>query len=155
MDERIVDIIVYLLNEIQQGTKEMEKVNLTKELLLQGYTDNEINLGFSWIFSHLSMSPQQKTNTTVDKSTDTENSLHIDKLVISPDAYGYLVHLIKLGVIYDHDVEMVVESALSYGKNNLEVDDLKSIIAAILFNRDSNSPFNNTMLNMGGDIPIQ
>jgi uncharacterized protein Smg (DUF494 family) len=153
MHERIVDIIVYLLNEIQQGSKPTENVNLTKELLSQGYTDNEINLAFSWIFNHLSMTPQQKANITAHTSNP-EDSIHIDKLVISPDAYGYLVHLIKLGVIYDTDVELVVESALSYGKNNLEVEDLKSIIAAILFNRDNNSPFNSPMLNRG-DIQIQ
>ena len=152
MNERIVDIIVYLLNEIQQGTKQLEKVNLTKELLSQGYMDNEINLAFSWIFNRLSMTPQKKENNL--ENDNSEDYINIDKLVISPEAYGYLIHLIKLGIIYDNDVELVVEHALSYGKNNLEVEDLKSIIASILFDRNNNSPYNNPELNRG-DIPIQ
>jgi uncharacterized protein Smg (DUF494 family) len=154
MDERIVDIIVYLLNEIQQGSKQLEKVNLTKELLSKGYTDNEINLAFSWIFNRLSMIPRKKVDNLGNDSDNNEDDINIDKLVISPEAYGYLIHLIKLGVIYDNDIELVVEHALSYGKDHLEVEDLKSIIASILFDRKNNSPYNNPELNRG-DIPIQ
>ena len=82
------------------------------------------------------------------------NYSDLEKIVISPDAYGYLIHLIKLGVLSDNDVESVVECAASFGKDDLSIEDLKSIVASVLFNRDTNSPFNNSMLN-GGDIPIQ
>ena len=154
MEERIVEIIVYLLNEMQQDRAQLEKINLTKELLSKGYTDNEINLGFSWICNRSSISPLRKKYDINNYNEDDDHSVSIDKIVISPDAYGYLIHLIKLGVLNDNDVELLAESALSFGKSNIDVEDLKSIVASIIFKIDRNTPFTDTEINRG-DIPIQ
>ena len=154
MEERIVEIIVYLLSEMQRDRIQLEKVNLTKELIARGYTDNEINLGFSWICNRSTFSSLQKEYDVDYYDDRNENTINIDKIVISPDAYGYLIHLIKLGVINDNDVELLAEYALSYGKSNIDVEDLKSIVASIIFKIDRNTPFSDSELGRG-DIPIQ
>ena len=136
MKERIIEIIVYLLNEMQQDRIQLEKVNLTKELLSKGYIDNEINLAFSWIFNRLSKSPQKNEYKINNDSNNIEHSINLDKIVISPDAYGYLIHLIKLGVLTDNDIELLIESASSLGKTNIDVEDLKSIVASIILRYD-------------------
>jgi len=75
-------------------------------------------------------------------------------LVISPDAYGFLIQLIQLGVMKDLELEIFVERALAYGKDDLNVDDLKSIVASILFDLDNRSTFNGYTF-YGGDLTIQ
>ena len=62
MQERIVEIIVYLLSEIHQERRRKDKVDLTSALQLKGYTEIEINLAFSWIFEHLRKPPSEVFN---------------------------------------------------------------------------------------------
>lgn len=137
MHERIVEIIVFLLTELQQERKQKERVDLTRELVQIGYSENEINIGFSWIVRHLQKTAPVNKNSEVSALKKNEDIGDIERLVITSEAYGYLLHLVRLGVLHETDVELVLEHALAKGKDDLGVDDLKSIVAAILFNTDS------------------
>jgi uncharacterized protein Smg (DUF494 family) len=140
MQERIVDIIVYLLEEFKQKQQTDKYTDLSKELLSRGYTESEINLAFSWIFSHL----QKKSKEGQEEfsySTGSIRVLHdLESLVIAPDAYGYLLQLWQLGIIREPDIEDVIEKALSLGSTHITLDDVKSLAASILFNPDLNDP---------------
>ncbi len=72
----------------------------------------------------------------------------------APDAYGFLLQLIQLGVIKENDIEMFIERAIAYGKDDISVDDLKSIISTILFGLDNRSSFNGYPF-FQGDTTIQ
>ena len=154
MQERILEIIVYLLNELQQGRIGKAKIDLTREMLVKGYTDVEVNLAFSWIFNYLKNPPTDQPGNHVSYNEHLEDYPEFERLVISPDAYGYLLQLIQLGIVKDNDVEMFIERAVAYGKDDIGVDDLKSIIATILFGMESRSSFNGYPFYQG-DIPIQ
>lgn len=154
MQERIIEIIVYLLSELQQERKHKDKVNLTNDLMLKGYTEIEINLAFSWIFNHLKKTSTDYDGYGADLPLELDDFPEIDKLVISSDAYGFLIQLIQLGVIKDLELEILVERALAYGKDDLNVDDLKSIVASILFDLDNRSTFDGYTF-YGGDLTIQ
>jgi len=154
MQERILEIIVYLLNELQQDRKGKDKIDLTRDLLLKGYTDGEVSLAFSWIFNYLKNPPQDRGGMDIEYNDQLEDYPEFEKLVISPDAYGFLLQLIQLGVIKESDIEMFIERAVAFGKDDISVDDLKSIIATILFGMDSRSSFNGYPFYQG-DIPIQ
>jgi uncharacterized protein Smg (DUF494 family) len=148
MQERIVEIIVFLLTELQQERKQKERVDLTRELVLKGYLENEINVGFTWIVRHLQKSVPDLKNPDLSASLKNDDFSDIERLVITSEAYGYLLHLIRLGVLQETDVELVLEHALAEGKDDLGVDDLKSIVAAILFNTDNG-------YGLRGNIPLQ
>jgi uncharacterized protein Smg (DUF494 family) len=154
MQERIIEIIVNLLSEMQQERKHKDKVDLTHDLMLKGYTEIEINLAFTWIFGHLKQAAPDNMNDIVELPLEIDDFPEIDKLVISPDAYGFLIQLIQLGVIKDIELEIFVERALAYGKDDLNVDDLKSIVASILFDLDNRSTFDGYTF-YGGDMTIQ
>jgi uncharacterized protein Smg (DUF494 family) len=148
MQERIVEIIVFLLTELQQERKQKERVDLTRELIHKGYTDYEINVAFSWIVRHLQKTlPDSKQSVASDSDKSDEIS-DIERLVITSEAYGYLLHMIRLGILHETDVEIVLEHALAEGKDDLGVDDLKSIVATILFNAD-------TEYGLRDNIPLQ
>jgi uncharacterized protein Smg (DUF494 family) len=154
MQERIIEILVYLLNELQQERTHTSKINLTRSLVLKGYTEVEINLAFSWIFNHLRRPPAGKTDSAYSFTDEMDSYPEADQLIISPEAYGYLLHLLDLGIIKDNDVEMFVERALAYGKNDIGVDELKSIVATIIFGLENRSSFNGYSLYQG-DLPVQ
>ena len=154
MQERILEIIVYLLNELQQGRSGKDQVDLTRDLLVKGYTDVEVNLAFSWIFNYLKNPPIENCSNHINYDNHLEDYPEFERLVISPDAYGFLLQLIQFGVIKESDIEMFIERAVAYGKDDIGVDDLKSIIATILFGLESRSSFNGYPL-YHGDIPIQ
>lgn len=154
MQERIIEIIVYLLNELQQECQGCDQSDLTRELLIKGYTDGEINLAFSWIFKHLKSPPLDRLNMDIDYTEQLEDYPEFDRLVISPDAYGFLLQLIQLGVIKESDIEMFIERAVAYGKDDIGVDELKSIVATIIFGMDNRSSFNGYP-SFQGDITIQ
>lgn len=154
MQERIIEILVYLLSELYREKPNKSKVNLTSNLVLKGYTETEINLAFAWIFNHLRRPITGGGDGTHSFTEDMDNYPDADQLVISPEAYGYLLHLLDLGIIKDNDVEMFVERALAYGKNAINVDDLKSIVATIIFGMENRSSFNGYPLYQE-DLPIQ
>jgi uncharacterized protein Smg (DUF494 family) len=123
-------------------------------LQLKGYTDVEINLAFSWIFKHLQKPTVHRLNNRYNPDQDLNDIPDIEQLVISPDAYGYLVQLIHLGIMKDHEMDIFVERALAFGKDDISVDDLKSIVASIIFDIDNHTSFNGYSL-YHGDVPLQ
>ena len=154
MQERIIEIIVYLLTELQQDWNQKDRVDLTSLLQLKGYTDVEINLAFSWIFKHLQQPAVEQIQKKLVVNQDLDALPDIEHLVISPDAYGYLGQLIHLGVIKDDEMDQFVERALAFGKDDISVDDLKSIVASIIFDMDNQTSFNGYSL-YHGDVPLQ
>jgi uncharacterized protein Smg (DUF494 family) len=154
MQERIVEIIVYLLSELQQERRRKDKVDLTRSLHLKGYTEIEINLAFAWIFKHLRKPPLESAMRGSGEEQDYDEMADLESLIISPDAYGYLIQLLHLGIMKDRDMETFIERALAYGKDDISVDDLKSIVASIIFDTDTAYMFGGYTL-YDGDVPLQ
>jgi uncharacterized protein Smg (DUF494 family) len=137
MQERIIEIIVYLLEEFQQKQNTEKYTDLSKELLSRGYTESEINFAFSWIFNHLQKSGDEQLEFSYEKGSI--RVLHdLEKLVIAPEAYGYLLQLLHLGMIKEMDLEDVIERALSIGSTHVTIDDIKSMAASVIFNPETN-----------------
>lgn len=137
MQERIIEIIVYLLEEFQQKQNTEKYTDLSKVLLSRGYTESEINFAFSWIFNHLQKSGEEKLEFSYEPGSI--RVLHdLEKLVIAPEAYGYLLQLLHLGMIKEVDMEDVIERALSIGSTRITLDDVKSMAATVIFNHETN-----------------
>jgi len=153
MQERIIEIIVYLLSSIHHEKNQKDKVDLTRNLIAKGYIDTEITLAFSWIFNHLKRPDQKYQEEGLIQDEFNDEYPDIERLVISPEAYGYLLQMLHLGVLNDREVEMFVEKAMAYGKYDINVDDLKSIVATIIFDSDNKSFFNDSNF-FRGDAPV-
>ncbi len=136
MEERLVEIIVYLLKEFRHKQQAQNYTRLSEELLSQGYTSDEISLAFKWIANFW-----QDRSVEEDEFNYLERSariLHdVERLVINPEAYGYLLEMRHLGLLSDMDVESVIDRALSLGTATITIDDIKSIVASIIFGLES------------------
>jgi len=63
----------------------------------------------------------------------------VEKLVLIPEAYGYILQLRYLELLSDFDIEVLIDRALSLGTPTITVDDIKSIAASIIFGGESNA----------------
>jgi len=73
----------------------------------------------------------------------------VEKLVISSEAYGYLLQLRFLSLITDYDMETVIERALTIGTSTISIEDIKSIAATIIFGSDANGTWDGVFIHPG------
>ena len=150
MQERIIEIIVYLLAEFQQSSNSEDYTDLSKELLSKGYTENEINLAFSWVFNHMQVSNDSSTEFSYEANS--VRVLHdLEKLVIAPEAYGYLLQLWHLGIIKEYEMEDVIERVLSLGNTHVSLEDIKTMAASLIFSQESQIGQNGFFFNNGAN----
>jgi len=147
--EKIIEIIVYLLGELKENKQlgEDDMRNLSK----LGYTQNEINTAFSWIYSKIYAG--EKIFADEKPGSRSHRMLHeAEKNIITPDAYGYLLQLRELGLISDMDMEIIIDKIMIAGYN-VTNEDIKIIIGAYLLdNEDMNSNNKRIMLNTKDSI---
>ena len=131
--EKIIEIIVYLLSEMKKN-KQLGEIEV-EQLSNLGYTQNEINTAFSWIYSKIYAGEKIFTDETV-KSRSFRVLHDVEKNVITPEANGYLIQLRELGLITDMDIETIIDKIMLSAYNKIEVEDMKSYIAAYLLDLD-------------------
>ena len=149
MQERIVEIIIYLLEEFRHQQSDETYHDLSNELISRGYTENEINFAFSWVFNHLH-SKSADTAEQFKYSADSNRVLHdVERMIISPEAYGYLLQLKFLGLISDYELESIVERLLSVGTSTVSLEDVKALTASMLLGSDSNNSWDGVFFHPG------
>lgn len=139
MNERVVEILVYLMSEIKQNHGGMEQIDgISKDLKDQGYTDNEINAAFSWLFEKIKSDTEQIFQNEVPVRSQSFRMLHeVEKIVLTSKAYGYILQLQKLQLLDLNEVEQVIESAMMLGVNKVDVNDIKSIVTSLFFHSEA------------------
>jgi len=152
----VVEILIYLMQEIRENQHGMEHIDgISKDLVQQGYTENEINAAFSWLFERFESDTEKIYASKKDFHLQSYRVLHdIEKLVISPEAYGYILQLQRLNLIGKSDVEQIIDRALMLGGGRVGVDDIKSIVASMFFNSSDldHNYIGKSMLDMDGVI---
>ncbi len=137
MQERIVELILYLVNELKTN-KNLSDVDVAA-LAREGYTQSEITTAFSWLFDR--MSTGQPSPELSPRYEQSHRVLHeAEKLVISPEAFGYLLQFRQLGLLTNQDVETILERIMAAGFGTVGVAEARSFVAGILF--DAENPRN-------------
>jgi uncharacterized protein Smg (DUF494 family) len=161
MHEKILELIIYLVNEIRNeqrtgttvkhgdtlpinGGNQYTKSGIDIDSLTKrGYTSAEISTAFSWLFDHLTLGENLIVGAN---SPHSHRILHeIERLAIGGEAQGYLIQIRELGLISDDDVEMVIERAMMTGLSQAGISEIKSLVAAVLFEHDESARLANRM----------
>ncbi|MBD3289176.1 DUF494 family protein [candidate division KSB1 bacterium] len=138
MNERVMEIIVYIVNEMRtnqlwEDSKQFKL--LSQKLEDNGYSPGEISFAFSWVLEKVNAelsSEQQEV-----EPPQTHRMLHdFEKLAISTNAYGYLIQLRELGLIDEMEMEQVIEKALLSENNPVTAHEMKQIVSQTLFKSD-------------------
>jgi len=133
MYERVVEIILFLVNELRtnKGLNEVDVSVLTR----RGYTQSEISTAFAWLFDRMSVGQ------AVVFSDKPEGSSHrvlheAEKLVITREAQGYLLQCHQLGLLGISEMETIIEKIMSAGFSSVGIEEIKTFVAAVLFGSD-------------------
>ncbi|MFQ5797747.1 MAG: DUF494 family protein [Bacteroidota bacterium] len=134
MYEKVVEIIVYLMNEIRQN-KRLGEIDLDA-LTQNGYTETEISTALSWLFDKFSVGGVQAVE-AAPASPQSHRVFHeAEKMSMSVEAQGHLIQLRALNLLTDSDFELVVDRVMRAGFLKAGLSDVKSIVASVLFNSE-------------------
>ncbi|RMF64341.1 MAG: DUF494 family protein [Calditrichaeota bacterium] len=138
MNERVVEILIYIMSQIRRNSSYSNKLDLlSKNLIRKGYTESEISSALTWLLSRLRHDSEETLQKGGTPTKQSFRHLHeIERSVITTEAYGYIIQLKELGIIDEFDVEQILERALMLGTSEITVEDIKSIVASFLFNSD-------------------
>lgn len=134
MHERIVEIILFLVNELK-SSKQLSDVDITM-LSQNGYTQSEISTAFSWLFERLSVGEQVVPKSAPDSASHRMLN-DAEQMVIQTDAFGYLLQCHQLGLLSNGDIETIVERIMAAGFSTVGVSEMKSFVAGLLFDLDN------------------
>ncbi len=136
MHEKVIEIIVYILNEMR-NSKQISEIDI-KRLNTDGYTDAEINTAFAWIFSKIDSG--EKLFTDSSKTSKSHRFFHsAEQNIMSTESMGYLIQMKELGIITDMDEELIIDKIFMAGYQKVGVDELKLIISTLLFDFEDKS----------------
>jgi uncharacterized protein Smg (DUF494 family) len=141
--EKIIEIIVYLLSELKNN-KQLADVD-TGKLENLGYTQNEINTAFSWVYSKIYAG--EKVFVDTGKDVSSHRFLHdVEQNIIAPDAFGYLIQLKELGLLNNMDIDLIIDKIMISSYSRVELDDMKILIASHLLDIDEMTDSNSRMM---------
>ncbi|MGD0589922.1 MAG: DUF494 family protein [Bacteroidota bacterium] len=136
MQERIVEIILYLVSELRSN-KRLSDVDVSS-LTRDGYTQSEISSAFSWLFERLSLG-KSMTDVTSGASTSHRMLNDTEKMVVESQAYGYLIQCQQLGLFNNIDVETIIERIMMAGFTTIGLPEMKSFVAGYLFDMEGSN----------------
>ncbi|MFH1008160.1 MAG: DUF494 family protein [Candidatus Latescibacterota bacterium] len=143
MQERVLEILVYLIGEYNQHQGSLHNIsNLSQGLVGLGYTENEINTAFSWLAERLrGQSTAISSDEEMKEGVQGHRMLHeVERLILTPKAFGYLIQLRELGLIDAYQMETIIERAMLMGSKNVAQDDIKALAASVLFENEGMAP---------------
>ncbi len=151
MQEKIVEIIVYIIKEMRDN-KDLGDINLS-DLSDYGYTETEISTALSWVIDKISLGENIFLAERKEPRTSYRVFHEAEKMVIEPEAQGYVLLLSELGVINEMEVELIIERVMMSGFHKADLKNIKSIVGSVMFDRDEgNTPGSRFMLSSNDTI---
>ena len=136
MKEKVVEILVHIMSEIQEN-KRLHEIDIG-ELKNKGYTQSEISAAFTWLYDNIQSGEVRLTRPT-GAGRDSRRMFHdAEKQVLSTESQGYLIQMRELSLLDDTDLESVIERAMMAGYQKLSVEEVRDIVTAVLFAKESN-----------------
>ncbi len=127
MNERIIEIILYLINQIRKDIP-IESIDV-KGLASNGYTDAEIGMAFSWIADRAVFG----TEADATRSPRSFRILHeTERMLFRTEAYGYLLLMMQIGLLNEGEFEMIINRAQHGGYQALGVPEVKELVSSLL-----------------------
>ncbi|MCL5268354.1 MAG: DUF494 domain-containing protein [Bacteroidetes bacterium] len=150
MQEKIIELIVFLMRELRQA-RDISKVDVSK-LTESGYSQTEISTALSWIYDKMNVrEPLKRVKSPHVRSYRIFHDA--ERQIMTKEARGFLVEMYELGLIDQLDLENIIERSLMSGLNTVDRDEVKSIVASVLFEYNTPSkPGSRIMLNSSDTI---
>lgn len=139
MNERVVEILAYIMTEMGVSQSQPDKLEIiSRDLLQRGYSQHEISFAFSWLFERYNGESEALMANTGSTMPGSFRVLHeAERMVLTREAYGYLLQLKQLRLLNDVQIEFVIERAMMSGMHSVSIAEVKALAAAALFNPET------------------
>ncbi|KPQ00368.1 MAG: uncharacterized protein conserved in bacteria smg [Bacteroidetes bacterium HLUCCA01] len=127
----ILDLIIYLAKRIRLG----ETLNEIKQDALSEYNSAQISAAYSWILQrHPKVS--DKKQPIIGESS--HRILHFaERMLISPEAYGYLLEMVSIGLIDNKAMEHIIERVMFQSSEPIDLEKVKKLVENYVFDHDT------------------
>jgi len=137
MDQRIVEILMYVIGEIQSRKIRVEEIDgISDELMQRGFSQREVATAFSFFMDRVNRD-LNRVEVSPPQRDSSYRVLHdVERQYVGPEAQGYLIQLSHLGLLSMTDVEELVERCMIMGNLNMGGDEMKMLVATHLLEKD-------------------
>jgi uncharacterized protein Smg (DUF494 family) len=154
MRNKIVDLIVYFARKIRLG----ESLTELKDDSISKFNKSEISAAYSWIVqqyprlnSKFDIKVEQYTindmnYTPVDILSGHRVLHYAERILITPEAYGYLLELVEIGIIHQKLMESIIERVMFHTTDRITIESVKTMVQEHLFENQKSSKVNNSFL---------
>ena len=137
MDQRIVEIILYVIGEIESRRVNLDEIDgISEDLIKQGFSRREVATAFS-VFNQRVMGSRDRSQISEPQNPNAFRVLHdIESQYISSEALGHVLKLLRIGVLSNADVEELIERCVMMGSPAAEMSEMKMMVATHLFEKE-------------------
>lgn len=137
MDQRIVEILMYVIGEIQSRRIKLDEIEgISDELLQRGFSQRDVATAISLVADRYA-GESQRTQVGSPTGAHSHRVLHeVERQYVSPEAYGYLIQMSNLGILDYNDLEELLEHCMLLGNLNVGSDEMKMLVATHLLDKD-------------------
>jgi uncharacterized protein Smg (DUF494 family) len=136
MDQRIVEILMYVIGEIQSRRIRLEEIEgISDELVQRGFSQREVATAISLFAERVGEA--RRTQVSSPSGSHAHRVLHdVERQYVAADAHGYLIQMSHLGILDQADVEEIIERCMLLGNLNVGMDEIKMLVATHLLEKD-------------------
>ena len=137
MDQRIVEILMYVIGEIQSRRIRVEEIEgISDELVQRGFSQREVSAAIS-VFADRLVGESRRTLIARPSLPHAHRILHdLERQYVSPEAYGYLIEMAELAILDPADIEEIIERCVLLGNLSVGGDEMKMLVATHLLEKD-------------------
>jgi len=152
MEERILEIVFYLVEHIRSHNGEIGPFkNISRDLKSRGFTDSEISSAYGWFLDEL-----QKEGSKFHGSRDSRQAVRVLSSAeldqFTSDAAGFLIQLLRFGLISPAQFERIVDKAFLIGNEKIDLPVMKVIASRYVFSTGAAVDLN--LFNIDGDETV-
>lgn len=153
MNDRVMEIVVYIVDSMNSKNDDDNLINqildLSTKLENQGYTENEIDLAFSWLMENVNDS-----NENGKQAKDLSPSIlsptpwiNIIKSSSKQSPLDLIYQLKELETLGEEEIENILDHSLMQGKQGTSLSEIEAITSGLIFNPNESASSSFFVLN--------
>ncbi|MFU8861539.1 MAG: DUF494 family protein [Cyclonatronaceae bacterium] len=132
MRTNVIDIIIQLMRQVHIG----EPIDSISTEKFKGYDKSEVSAAYSWILQKLQSGDLTERIRSRDTGTPRRILHSAERVVITPEAHGYLLEMEMLGLIDFKRMEYIIEQSMLHSIERVNLDKIKEYVSRYAFDSD-------------------
>ncbi|TVQ12997.1 MAG: DUF494 family protein [Balneolaceae bacterium] len=132
MRTNVIDIIIQLMRHVRIG----ESIDSINSEYFKGYDKSEISAAYSWILQKQQSGDLNERMLARELSAPRRILHTAERVVITPEAHGYLLEMVMLGLIDYQRMEYIIEQAMLHSIERVNLDKIKDYVSRFAFDSD-------------------